>query len=135
MRVGFIGLGSMGAPIARRLARSGFEVTGRFPGGTGDVRRARNASRYGPGHPRARRPDARPCVLNDAQVESVPGNGKVFDAKAEDAMVILNSTVSPDLARTLAERAKAKGVGLVAALLAAAEHILARLRRAADEQA
>jgi 3-hydroxyisobutyrate dehydrogenase len=28
MRIGFIGLGSMGAPIARRLARCGFDVTG-----------------------------------------------------------------------------------------------------------
>ena len=27
-RVGFIGLGSMGAPIARRLARCGFDVIG-----------------------------------------------------------------------------------------------------------
>jgi 3-hydroxyisobutyrate dehydrogenase-like beta-hydroxyacid dehydrogenase len=26
MKVGFIGFGSLGAPIARRLARSGFEV-------------------------------------------------------------------------------------------------------------
>ena len=28
MKIGFIGLGSMGAPIARRLARCGFDVTG-----------------------------------------------------------------------------------------------------------
>ena len=28
MKIGFIGLGSMGAPIARRLARSGFDVIG-----------------------------------------------------------------------------------------------------------
>jgi 3-hydroxyisobutyrate dehydrogenase-like beta-hydroxyacid dehydrogenase len=28
MKIGFIGLGSMGAPIARRLACCGFEVTG-----------------------------------------------------------------------------------------------------------
>jgi 3-hydroxyisobutyrate dehydrogenase-like beta-hydroxyacid dehydrogenase len=28
MAVAFIGLGSMGAPIARRLARTGFEVIG-----------------------------------------------------------------------------------------------------------
>lgn len=115
MRIGFIGLGSMGAPIARRLARSGFEVTG------SDISPQALAAFDEPGTHRAQDAvgaarEARMlgiCVLSDAQVESVLGDGRVFEALADNAIVILNSTISPDLARSLAERARAKGVELI----------------------
>ena len=115
MRIGFIGLGSMGAPIARRLARSGFPVT------ASDISARALEAFDEPGSRREADPVATArdsdvlgiCVLNDAQVESVLGDGRVFEALGEGGTVILNSTVSPDLARKLAEQAKQHGVGFL----------------------
>lgn len=114
-KVGYIGLGSMGAPIARRLARSGFAVTGC------DVSPQALEAFDEPGTRRESDPVAAAagaefvgvCVLTDAQVESVLRDGRMFDAMAEGGVVILNSTVSPALARRLAGEAEAKGRGLI----------------------
>lgn len=115
MKAGFIGLGSMGAPIARRLARCGFEVTGcdnspemleafDEPGTnrTSDpLETARGADLLGV------------CVRTDEQLESVIDGGKLYEALGEGGTFILHSTVSPDLARRLAAQAREYGVGFV----------------------
>jgi 3-hydroxyisobutyrate dehydrogenase len=115
MKVGFIGLGSMGAPIARRLARSGFTVIGcdnspemltafDEPGTettTDLLETARHSELLGI------------CVRTDAQLEAVIGGGRLYEALGEGGVVILHSTVSPDLARSLAVQAKGYGVGFV----------------------
>jgi len=114
-RAGFIGLGSMGAPIARRLARSGFAVVGcdnslemlaafDEPGTetTSDpIDTARRSELLGI------------CVRTDEQLESVAGDGKLFEALGQGGTVILHSTVSPQLAQKLAAKAKEYGVGFV----------------------
>ena len=115
MKAGFIGLGDMGGAIARRLARSGFAVTGC------DIAPAALAAFDEPGTSRTADPleAARGagmlgiCVRTDAQLESVAGDGRLFAAMAPGGLVMLHSTVSPDLARSLAGRARASGVGLV----------------------
>lgn len=115
MKAGFIGLGSMGAPIARRLARSGFEVIGC------DVSDEMLDAFDEPGTTRTRDPleAARGvdflgiCVRTDAQLEAVCGNGALFAALGDGGTVILHSTVSPELAQRLAAEAKAHGVGFV----------------------
>lgn len=115
MKVGFIGLGSMGAPIARRLARSGFEVTGcdvspqmleafDEPGtqrSSDPLETARNADFLGV------------CVRTDEQLEGLIDGGKLYEALGQGGTLILHSTVSPDLARDLAAQAKTYGVGFV----------------------
>jgi 3-hydroxyisobutyrate dehydrogenase len=115
MKVGFIGLGSMGAPIARRLARQGFEVTGcdnspemleafDEPGtqrSTDPIATARQSELLGI------------CVRTDEQLESVIAGGKLFAAMPQGSTFILHSTVSPDLARRLAKLAAQHGVGFV----------------------
>ncbi len=115
LKVGFIGLGSMGAPIARRLARSGFTVIGSDnspqmlatfdePGTTtttDPLETARQSELLGL------------CVRTDEQLESVVDGGKLFEALGEGGVVILHSTVSPELARKLAAQAKEYGVGFV----------------------
>ncbi len=114
-RVGFIGLGSMGAPIARRLARCGFEVTGC------DISPKMLEAFDEPGTRRSADPleTAREadllgiCVRTDAQLEELVGDGRLFEALGEGGTVILHSTVSPDLARVLAASAKKNGVGFV----------------------
>jgi len=115
MKAGFIGLGSMGAPIARRLARSGFEVIGcdvspqmleafDEPGTTREsdpIETARRSQIVGI------------CVRTDDQLEQLLDDGVLFEALGEGGLVILHSTVAPDLARRLAEQARKLGVGFV----------------------
>jgi 3-hydroxyisobutyrate dehydrogenase len=115
MKVGFIGLGSMGAPIARRLARSGFEVTGC------DIAPEMLKAFDEPATKRSSDPLATAresdmlgiCVRTDEQLEALVDGGKLFEALGEGGIVILHSTVSPELARGLAARAKDFGVGFV----------------------
>jgi 3-hydroxyisobutyrate dehydrogenase-like beta-hydroxyacid dehydrogenase len=115
MKVGFIGLGSMGAPIARRLARSGFAVIGC------DISPQMLAAFDEPGTARSSDPVATArdadalgiCVRTDEQLESLVDGGKLFEALGNGGLVILHSTVSPDLARKLAALAKTYGVGFV----------------------
>ena len=97
----------MGAPIARRLARSGFSViacdilpatlqafdepdTSREPD---PLAAARQAKLVGI------------CVRTDEQLEQVAGGGALFDAVGDGGLVILHSTVAPELARHLAIQA------------------------------
>jgi 3-hydroxyisobutyrate dehydrogenase len=115
MKVGFIGLGSMGAPIARRLARTGFDVIGcdnspqmldafDEPGtqrSSDPMETARQADLLGI------------CVRTDEQLQGLVDGGKLYQALGEGGTVILHSTVSPDLARSLAVQAKEYGVGFV----------------------
>jgi 3-hydroxyisobutyrate dehydrogenase len=115
MKAGFIGLGSMGAPIARRLAQCGFDVTGcdnapqmleafDEPGthrSSDPIETARNSELLGI------------CVRTDEQLESLVDGGKLFSAMPKGSAVILHSTVSPDLARKLGRLAAEHGVGFV----------------------
>ncbi len=115
MAVGFIGLGSMGAPIARRLARSGFEVIGC------DISETMLAEFDEPGAIRERDPIATAqksemlgiCVRTDQQLESLTADGQLFEALGAGGTIILHSTVSPQLAQKLAAQAKTYGVGFV----------------------
>lgn len=105
----------MGAPIARRLARCGFAVMGC------DVSPAMLEAFDEPGTERSADPMATArwadqlgiCVRTDAQLEAVVDGGKLFEALGAGGTVILHSTVSPDLARSLAELARKSGVGFV----------------------
>lgn len=114
-RAGFIGLGAMGAPIARRLARSGFAVTGY------DISPEALAAFDEAGTGRcddpletARRSDLLGiCVRTDGQLESLVDGGRLFAELGEGGLVILHSTVAPDLARRMAALAAEHGVGFV----------------------
>lgn len=115
VKIGFIGLGSMGAPIARRLARCGHEVTGC------DVVPAALAAFDEPGTRREADPLACArgaeilgiCVRTDQQVEDLMAGGALFAAMAPGGVVVLNSTVAPDLARRLAAQAGEHGIGFI----------------------
>jgi 3-hydroxyisobutyrate dehydrogenase len=115
MKIGFIGLGSLGAPIARRLARRGFEVIGC------DVVPEMLQALDEPGTTRSPEPieTARLaewlgiCVRTDEQLTRLVDGGRLFEALGEGGLVILHSTVSPDLARRLAVLAKQYKVGFV----------------------
>jgi 3-hydroxyisobutyrate dehydrogenase-like beta-hydroxyacid dehydrogenase len=112
MKVGFIGLGSMGGPIARRMARGGYDVV------ACDNDPAMLAAFDEPGV--AKESDAiatarqvevlGTCVRTDEQLEDLAGDGRLFEALGPGGIFIVHSTVKAALVRRLAEVAKAHGV-------------------------
>jgi 3-hydroxyisobutyrate dehydrogenase-like beta-hydroxyacid dehydrogenase len=112
-RVGFVGLGNMGLPMATRLVSAGFEVTG-FDLDTARVealarRGARRATTLG---------DA--AAGRDAVLVSLPGPPEVEAAGREllglmprGSVLVSLSTVAPGTVRTLAEAAARIGVDVV----------------------
>lgn len=115
MKVAFIGLGSIGQFMARRLARVGFEVTGC------DMSPEALAAFDEPGTRRAADPVeavsgaeiAGLCVRTDEQLESLCGDGRLFAALGKGGIAVVHSTVSPDLVRRLAQVAAPYGVSMV----------------------
>ena len=105
----------MGAPIARRLARSGYSVV------ACDVLPAALRAFDEPGTIREPDPLAAAqqakllgiCVRTDEQLEQLVGGGALFAAVGDGGLVILHSTVAPELARRLADLARHSGVDLI----------------------
>jgi 3-hydroxyisobutyrate dehydrogenase len=114
-KAAFIGLGSMGAPIARRLARSGYRIV------ACDISPAALQAFDEPGTTREHDPlnAARRakllgiCVRTDQQLEQLVDGGALFAALGTGGLVILHSTVAPELARRLAALAQTSGVNLI----------------------
>ena len=113
MRIGFVGLGTMGGPMARRLAAHGHQVTGY------DVDAARAARAREGGVTLATSP-AGAAEQADAVLSSLPdpatlrrvylgADGVLGTVKAGATLVDL-STVDPDTWREVATAAGAKGV-------------------------
>jgi 3-hydroxyisobutyrate dehydrogenase-like beta-hydroxyacid dehydrogenase len=115
MRVGFIGLGSLGAPIAQKIARSGFPLV------VYDINPVAMEAFDEPGAElasdpidAARRCDALAvCVRMDAELSALAEDGTLFDALGEGGLFIVHSTVAPELCQHLAELAKQHGVQLI----------------------
>ncbi|WP_212524600.1 3-hydroxyisobutyrate dehydrogenase [Actibacterium sp. MT2.3-13A] len=106
MKIGFIGLGNMGAPMAANLVKAGHEVTGfdlaaPMPEG---VTRAGSAAEAAKGQ--------------DVVITMLP-NGAILRAVAEEVIPVMEkgavlcdcSTVDVDSARAVAEQAGAAGLG------------------------
>ena len=115
-RVGFIGLGSQGAPMARRIIDAGYPVT----------LWARRAASLEPfaGTPAAVADSPAElakasdlvciCVVGDADVEEVVADeGGVLAGLGEGGVIAVHSTVHPDTCRRLAARAGARGTALI----------------------
>ncbi|MGW2049676.1 NAD(P)-dependent oxidoreductase [Streptomyces sp. NPDC001858] len=110
LRVGFIGLGGQGAPMARRIVGAGFETTlwarrpatlepfadtlARTAGSVAELAAASDLVCL--------------CVVDDADVEQV--GAQVLSGLRPGGIVAVHSTVHPDTCRRLAERARAQGV-------------------------
>lgn len=115
MKVGFIGLGNQGAPIARRIARSGFELV------ACDISAPALAAFEEPGTQREGDPIAAArqvdvicsCVRMDQDLIALAGDGALFDALGGGGVFVIHSTVDPGLCRRLAEIAKSRGVDVI----------------------
>lgn len=115
MKVGYIGLGALGRPIARRIAASGFDLTvyDAFPEAL--------AALAGPGIARAGSALAAAeacevlclCVRTDADVVDVVAEGALFAALGAGGTLIIQSTVDPELCQALATQAEPYGVAVI----------------------
>src|SRR5215211_604217 len=116
MRIGFIGLGSQGGPMARRIVDAGYEMT----------LWARRSASLEPFADTAAKVAGSPadlaaasdlvclCVVGDADVEEVATREQgVLAGLSDGGVIAVHSTVHPDTCRTLADRAGAQGVSVV----------------------
>jgi 3-hydroxyisobutyrate dehydrogenase-like beta-hydroxyacid dehydrogenase len=119
MRVGFIGLGSQGGPMARRIVEGGFDLT----------LWARRAASVEPYTDTAAKVAATPadlgaasdlvclCVVGDDDVRQVllgaEGAEGVLAGMKPGGIVAIHSTVHPDTCRELAEVAARQGVTVI----------------------
>jgi 3-hydroxyisobutyrate dehydrogenase len=110
-KIGFVGLGSMGLPMARNLLARGFEVRGH------DVRGESVAALVAAGGSAA--PSAQDAargmdalvlmVVNAAQAEAVLLAGGALEALAPGGVVVLTATCPPGSVQALAARVEAAG--------------------------
>jgi 2-hydroxy-3-oxopropionate reductase len=112
-KIGFIGLGVMGAPMAENLVRAGFEVSGhtRHPSGT-DRLVAAGGRRAGSVAEATAGADVVITMLPDSpDVEAVVlGPDGVLAHSAPGRLLIDMSTISPQTARAIAEAASRRDV-------------------------
>jgi 3-hydroxyisobutyrate dehydrogenase len=138
IRCGFIGLGSQGAPIARRMIDAGFptslwarrvealepyrDTTATFASTIEDV--GTHADHVGI------------CVVNDDDVREVCG--RLIPTMRPGSVIAIHSTVHPDTCREVAQRAKERGVHVIDAPVSggspAAEAGVLTLMLGGDEQ-
>ncbi|MEC5289046.1 3-hydroxyisobutyrate dehydrogenase [Aurantimonas sp. C2-6-R+9] len=105
MRIGFIGLGNMGAPMAKNLAKAGHDVTGFDPAGVSVDGVASADSAEGA----VRNMDAMITMLpNGAIVRAV--HADIVKLADKGALIIDCSTVDVDSARAVHELAEAAGL-------------------------
>jgi 3-hydroxyisobutyrate dehydrogenase len=140
-RVGFIGLGSQGGPMARRIVDDGYPLTIW-------ARRRQSVEPFGdtaatvastPAELGAASDVVGICVVADADVEAVVlGRDGVLAGMSPGGVVAVHATVHPDTCRRLADRAAERGVAIVDAPvsgggIAAAERQLLVMAGGEDE--
>jgi 3-hydroxyisobutyrate dehydrogenase-like beta-hydroxyacid dehydrogenase len=116
-RIGFIGLGNMGAPIAANLIESGYElaVYNRTASKTGPLV-ARGASRADrPRDVLARGGVVFTMLADDRAVEQIVGSDGFLETLGAGGVHVSMSTISPALSRRLATRHSEAGSTYVAA--------------------
>lgn len=123
-RVGFIGLGNIGKPIAINVAKAGFDLM------VYDLREeplkelaalgakvARSSQEVG-----AHGEIIELVVVDDAQVEAVTlGEGGVLNGARSGSVIAIHSTVHPKTVRKVAALAKVKGVDVIDAQVSGGE--------------
>ncbi|MGE2715336.1 NAD(P)-dependent oxidoreductase [Mycolicibacterium litorale] len=116
MRVGFIGLGSQGAPMARRIVEGGYELTlwARRPASVEPFADTGAKVAGSPAELAAASDLVCLCVVGDDDVREVlDGESGVLAGLASGAMIAIHSTVHPDTCREVAQKAAAQGVSVI----------------------
>ena len=123
-KIGFIGLGIMGSPMAANLARAGYEVTG-YDVTPGSVERLEEAG----GKPAASIEEA--TASSDVVITMLPaspqveevvlGPGGVLEHAGENLLLIDMSTIDPETSVAVAEQAREKGTRVLDAPVSGGE--------------
>jgi 2-hydroxy-3-oxopropionate reductase len=116
MRVAVIGLGAMGAPIARNLLKGGHQVSvfARRPDAMAPLMTAGAQAARSPADAASRSEVTITMVLDTAAVEAVVlGPNGVAEGAAAGSIVIDHSTIAPDGARQIAATLQARGVEML----------------------
>ncbi|BDY33312.1 MULTISPECIES: NAD(P)-dependent oxidoreductase [Mycolicibacterium] len=124
MRVGFIGLGSQGAPMARRIVEGGFETTlwARRPASVEPFADTAAKIAGSPAELAAASDLVCLCVVGDADVKEVlDGETGVLAGLASGGIIAIHSTVHPDTCIAIAEQASAQGVSVIDAPVSGGE--------------
>jgi len=116
IRVGFCGLGTMGAAMAANVARAGYPLTvwNRTPGKATESVAAGAVEALSPSAVASAAEVVILCVSDTPDVEAVLfGEGGLADGLNEGALVIDCSTIAPGATRAFAERLAERGVSLI----------------------
>ena len=112
-RIGFIGIGNQGAPIARRIVDAGFDLSlwARRSAALAEfadtpARIVGSVEELG-----AQCDVVGLCVLADADVAEVAG--RLLSAMQPGSVLLIHSTVSPQLCRDLARRGEGRGIAVL----------------------
>jgi 3-hydroxyisobutyrate dehydrogenase len=115
-RIGFVGLGTMGAAMAANLRRAGFEVTAwnRTPGRAGDLVELGGTEAHSPADVARASDVVVVCVSDTPDVEAVVlGPDGVGEGLAAGTLVIDCSTIAPAATRRIAAARRERGIGFV----------------------
>jgi len=116
MNIAFIGMGTMGAPMAVNILKAGFDVT------VHNRTRKREEPAAAEGAKRAESPNAAAsgadivitCVSDTPDVEAVIlGDDGVIQGVGEGALVVDMSTISPAVTKEIAQKLKEKGAAML----------------------
>jgi 2-hydroxy-3-oxopropionate reductase len=116
MRVAVIGLGTMGAPIARNLLKGGHEVTvfARRPEVMKPLLAAGATAADSPADAAARSEVTVTMVFDTAAVEEVTlGSGGIAAGARAGSIVVDHSTIAPDGARRIAAALTTRGIEML----------------------
>jgi 3-hydroxyisobutyrate dehydrogenase len=116
MRVGFIGLGSQGAPMARRIVDAGYPTTlwARRPASLEQFADTAAKIAGSPAELAASSDLVCLCVVGDADVDEVTGGaGGVLAGLPAGGVIAIHSTVHPDTCHRLAKQASAQGISVI----------------------
>jgi 2-hydroxy-3-oxopropionate reductase len=123
-RVGFIGLGLMGKPMAKNLLAKGFSLTvhSRSRGPVDELAKAGAAAVNRPADVAKQSDIIITMVPDSPDVEAVlEGPNGVFSVLKNGSLLIDNSTIAPAVARRLAQRAKELGADMIDAPVSGGE--------------
>lgn len=115
-KIGFVGLGIMGLPMARNLMKAGFEISVyNRTGSRADDIVSEGARRASSPADAARGADATVVVVTDTpDVEAVVlGENGLIEGAESGSLVIDMSTISPKATRRMAAELARKGIGML----------------------
>jgi 3-hydroxyisobutyrate dehydrogenase len=113
MKCGFIGLGSQGGPMARRMIDGGYEVVlwARRPESLEPYANSGATFANSVSDLAGQVQLCGVCVVDDAGVQTVCD--ELIPGMAPGGVILIHSTVHPELCKSLANQAKAKGLMLL----------------------